>query len=82
MMSLKKNYKKKFKIYLEEDDSGAPKGFDKLYEAEKFRMRTKRFHRRIKERVIRHGIQNPGVPFTRRPNYDLEPSTSTAAGVS
>jgi hypothetical protein len=82
MMSLDGDYAKKFKIFVSQDNEPVEKGFNKLFEEEKFQKRVKKRHSRMKRRLISLGKQKNMPPFTKKPNYRRGKSAPAGFGGS
>jgi hypothetical protein len=82
MMSLDGDYTKKFKIFVSQDNEPAGKGFNKLFEKEKFQKRVKKRHSRMKRRLISLGGQKNTPPYTKKPNYKRSKSAPSGFGGS
>ena len=82
MMSLDGDYAKKFKIFVSQDSEPMGKGFNKLFEEEKFQKRVKKRHSRMKRRLISLGKQRNMPPFTKKPNYRRGKSAPSGFGGS
>ena len=66
-LSIDGNYRKKFKIFINQEDYEQKPGFNRLDEEEKFQKLVKKRHRRAKNRLIGKGLQKAGKPYTKKP---------------
>jgi len=74
-LSMDGNYRKKFKIFINQEDFEQKPGFDRLDEEEKFQKLIRRRHKRAKKRLISLGMQKAGKPYIKKP---YEGRTSSA----
>jgi hypothetical protein len=82
MKSVGMDYNKKFKIFVKNDELLDETGFDRLVETEKYQQRVKRRHKRAKKWFLGGGKQNPGSPFSKKPNYKRSKSAPAGFGGS
>jgi hypothetical protein len=80
MKSVEGDYKKKFKIFIQNDEIFDEGGFNRLNEIEKFQKRVKKRHKRMKRRLIGKGKQKPGSAYPKRPNYRRSKSSPPGFG--
>ena len=80
MMSIEGDHDKKFKIFIEKEESPEESGFHRLNEIEKFQKRVRRKHRRLKRLNIGLGKQRAGKPYTKKPSYRRSKSAPAGFG--
>ena len=69
MMSVEGDFDKKFKIFVGSSSLDDQKGFNRLNELEKYQLKLKNRHSRMKKGLLSPGLQFAGAPFTKKPNY-------------
>ena len=69
MMSIEGDFDKKFQIFIDKPEKNNKKGFNKLFEIEKFQILAKKRRDRGKKWFIGYGKQKAGAPYTIKPNY-------------
>jgi len=80
MKSVEGDYKKKFKIFIQNDEILEEEGFHRLNEIEKFQKRVRAKHNRLKRLNIGLGKQKPGPAYPKRPNYKRSKSSPPGFG--
>jgi len=80
MMSIGGDHDKKFRIFIEKEESPEETGFHRLNEIGKFQKRVRRKHNRLKRLNIGKGRQKPGKPYTKKPSYKRSKSAPVGFG--